>query len=70
MKEFVVKYNRPSNEIEKEVFGTDFVNDTKWFKNYNTALKFAEKNNSTVQNGLDLIAENQEKIRSGKLTII
>ena len=70
MKEFVVKYNRPSNEIEKEVFGTDFVNDTKWFKTYNRALKFAIENNSTVQSGLDLIKENQEKIRTGKITII
>ena len=67
MKEFVVKYNRPSNEIEKEVFGTDFVNDTKWFKSYNRALKFARENNSIVKNGLDLIKENQEKIRSGRL---
>jgi hypothetical protein len=45
MKEFVVKYNRPSNEIEKEVFGANFVNDTKWFKTYNRALKFAMENN-------------------------
>ena len=70
MKEFVVKYNRPSNEIEKEVFGTDFVNDTKWFKTYNRALKFAIENNSTVQNGFDLINKNQEKIRSGRITIL
>ena len=70
MKEFVVKYNRPSNEIEKEVFGTDFVNDTKWFKTYNRALKFAKKNNSIVKNGLDLIAENKQNIRTGKITII
>ena len=70
MKEFVVKYTRPSNEIEKEVFGTDFVNDTKWFKSYNRALKFAMENNSKVYNGLDLIKENQQKIRSGKITIV
>lgn len=70
MKEFVVKYNRPSNEIEKKVFGTDFVNDTKWFTNYNTALKFAKKNNTKVYNGYDLIAENQQKLRSGKIIVL
>lgn len=70
MKEFVVKYDRPSDRLEKEVYNIDSITDTKWFKNYNTALKFAEKNNSIVYNGFDLIAENIKKIRSGKFTTI
>ena len=64
MKEFVVKYKRQSNEIETKTFGNHTVIDTKWFANYNSALKFAEKNNSKVQNGYELISENQNKIRS------
>lgn len=64
MKEFAVKY------MDYDSINKENIINTKWFKNYNTALKFAEKNNSKVYNGYDLIAENQQKLRSGKITIL
>ena len=64
MKEFAVKF------MDYDSVNKQNIINTKWFKNYNTALKFAKKNNSIVYNGFDLIAENKEKIRSGKITII
>ena len=60
MNEYAVKYRR-YDAINKET-----VQDTKWFNNYDKAVKFAKKHFARVYEGWELIEENTQRIRAAK----
>ena len=62
MNDFVVRYNRPTTELEKSIMNNqEYINDSKWFSNYKRAENFAIKNNSKVQNGFEYINKSRGK---------